>query len=614
MKNNFYKQTIEESPTGYALNESEEVFRIIFENASTGICITAPDGQLLIVNPKFCEIFGYTKEELKKNKFSDITHPDDINISKEGSIKLLDGSINNFSIEKRYIKKEGSIIWVNMTAMLMKDSKGKPKYFITTIYDITSRKQAEDALKESEKLLIAAQHIAHVGNWRLKLDSKMFWASKEAFAIYGIEQDSQYMSATDARKYVYPEYHELLDGKLVGLITKEEKYDVEFKLKNGKTGEECFVQSKAVLVFDEKGKATELVGTIQDITERKKKEEEITYLSYHDQLTGLYNRSFFEKELERLDNGKNLPISIVMGDVNGLKLINDSFGHGVGDSLLKKVAEVIKNGFRADDIIARFGGDEFSIILPKTSAFETEIIIKNIKNLASKEKVGSLNISISFGTETKDNELENIHETIKNTEDHMYRHKLYESSSMRCKTIDLIMNTLYEKNNREMQHSKRVSEICKKIACKMNFDKDYINQIRIAGLMHDIGKIGIDEKILNNTQKLDADEWKEIKKHSEIGFRILSSVNEFSEIAKYILEHHEYWNGEGYPRGLKGEEISVQARIIAVADSFDAMTSDRPYGKKFSEEEAIYEIRRCSDTQFDPEIASLFIEKVLGDS
>jgi len=173
------------------------------------------------------------------------------------------------------------------------------------------------------------------------------------------------------------------------------------------------------------------------------------------------------------------------------------------------------------------------------------------------------------------------------------------------------MNTLYEKSNREMQHSKRVSKICEKIAIGMNFDKDNVNQIRIAGLMHDIGKMGIDEKILNKPELLSSDEWKEMRRHPEIGYRILSSSNEFSEISEYVLKHHERWDGKGYPGGFKGEEISLQSRIISVADSYDAMTSDRPYRKGMSVEEAIMEINRCSGTQFDPNIVEVFVEKIL---
>ena len=531
-----------------------------------------------------------------------------------GSEKSIKDIIENLDENELYSKPvfftiNNGIKWFNIKKNNFDTQRKLTNYLLI---NITERRQAEDAVKESEKRLIAAQLMARVGNWELNLHTKNIWASEEAFNMYGIEHISQCLPLNLVQESVFPEYRESLDVALIGLITKKEKYDEKFKIKNIKTGEERFVHSKAILLVDEGGNAVKVVGTIQDITEYKKAEEEILYLGYHDQLTGLYNRRFYEEELKRLDTERNLPMTIAMGDVNGLKLINDSFGHAMGDELLKKAAEVIKKGCRADDIIARLGGDEFVIILPKTDAFKTEQIIKRIKDLSLKEKVGSIDISITFGHETKNNKEENIQEIFKNTEDHMYRHKLSESSSMKSKTIDLIMNTLFEKNNREMLHSKRISEICEDIATKMNFNKDDINQIRIAGLMHDIGKIGIDEKILNKTQKLSSNEWKEIERHSEIGYRILSSVNEFSEIAEHVLEHHEKRNGKGYPRGLKGEEISLQARIIAVADAFDAMTRDRTYGKALSEEEAINEIRRCSGMQFDPTIARVFIEKVLG--
>lgn len=269
-------------------------------------------------------------------------------------------------------------------------------------------------------------------------------------------------------------------------------------------------------------------------------------------------------------------------------------------------------GCRATDIIARLGGDEFIILLPNTDAVEAEKVIKRISALALEERMGSIEVSISFGSCTKVNAKESIQEVLKNSEDQMYRHKLFESLSMRSKTIDLIMNTLFEKSNREMLHSKRVSAICEDIAVMMGFDEDDVNQIRLAGLMHDIGKIGIDEKILNKPQKLSNDEWNEMRRHSEIGYRILSSVNEFSEIAGFVLEHHEQWDGSGYPRNLKGEEISIQARIIAIADAYDAMTSVRPYRIALSRVEALTEINRQLGKQFDPEITEVFIKKILN--
>ncbi|MBK5246454.1 MAG: transporter substrate-binding domain-containing protein [Peptostreptococcaceae bacterium] len=391
--------------------------------------------------------------------------------------------------------------------------------------------------------------------------------------------------------------------------TKKTKNYDEIKIYS--TGEKCYFDMLKAPYLDANGNIIGIIGVGRDMSERKKNEEEVLYIGYHDQLTDLYNRRFYEEEITRLDIKRNLPLTVAIGDVNGLKFMNDSFGHSVGDDLLIRVAEALKVSCRGDDIISRFGGDEFAILLPTTNCYEAEMIISRIKDILLKDKMYGINISISFGIKTKVDEKENILDIIKNAEDDMYRHKLYESTSMRSKPIDLIMNTLYEKNHREMLHSKRVSKLCEKIAKKMDMNVDKISQVRTAGLVHDIGKIGVDERILNSSRKLDANQWEEIKKHSEIGFRILSSVGEFSEIAEFVLQHQEKWDGTGYPRGLKGDQISMEARIIAIADAYDAMTSERTYGKVMTEEKAIAEIKRCVGTQFDPEIAMIFIEKVL---
>ncbi|HEY5556544.1 diguanylate cyclase, partial [Acetobacterium sp.] len=387
---------------------------------------------------------------------------------------------------------------------------------------------------------------------------------------------------------------------------------IEIELQNKNGFVKTFLFNTAI-IFDSDGLTpVSIICQGQDITERKKSENEILYLSYYDQLTGLYNRRFYEEELKRLDTRRNLPLSLIMGDINGLKLINDSFGHAMGDELLKKAAKVIKKGCRIDDIIARHGGDEFVIILPETNAAETEKIIERIKDLSANEKIGGFGISISFGFETKEKEDENIKAIFKKAEDRMYRDKLSESPSIRGKTIELIMSTLYEKNHREHLHSIRVGELCAVIAAEMDFSKDDVNQIRTAGLMHDIGKIGVDDKILNTPRELSPDEWQDIKRHPEIGYRILSSVNELSEIANQVLQHHEQVDGEGYPKGLKRSEILLESRIIAVVEAFDAMTSNWTFRRALSEEDAINELKRCSGTKFDPDITRLFIEKVLG--
>ncbi|WP_010238238.1 bifunctional diguanylate cyclase/phosphohydrolase [Clostridium arbusti] len=352
----------------------------------------------------------------------------------------------------------------------------------------------------------------------------------------------------------------------------------------------------------------ELEACVKQLTNS---EQKLKYLSYHDQLTVLYNRRFFQEELKRLDVERSFPLTIVMGDVNGLKLINDSFGHAMGDELLKKVAEIIIKGCRCDDITARLGGDEFVILLPKTGSYEAEQIIKRIKAMASTQKVNSVNISISFGYETKKNKEEKIEEIFKKAEDHMYKKKLFESPSMRGKTINAIISTLHEKNKREEHHSLRTSELCKSMGEALGLDEGEIEELKNVGLLHDIGKIAIEENILNKQEKLTDDEWKEIKRHPEIGYRILSTVNDMLEIAEYVLSHHERWDGMGYPKGLKGEEIPLQSRIISIADSYDAMTSERSYRSSLTEDVAIQELKINAGVQFEPELVRVFIEKVL---
>lgn len=340
--------------------------------------------------------------------------------------------------------------------------------------------------------------------------------------------------------------------------------------------------------------------------------EKVINLSHHDQLTGLYNRRFYEEELKRIDTKINHPLTIVMADVNGLKIINDSFGHAMGDELLKKTAEVMRAGCRADDIIARIGGDEFVILLPKTDAFEAGDIIKRINDYASKEVIVCSGISISFGYETKDNEEEEIEEIFKKSENYMYRKKHSKSSSMKETTIGAIFSNINEKNQSEQLHSHRVSELCGRMGEAIELNEYEIMQLKMVAMLHDIGKVEIDENILNKPGKLTEDEWKEIKRHSEIGYRIINSVNDMSDMAGCVLTHHERWDGKGYPKGLKEEEIPLMSRIIAIADAYDAMTSDRSYRSALPEEAALEELQNNAGTQFDPGLVSEFVEKILS--
>jgi diguanylate cyclase (GGDEF)-like protein len=481
-----------------------------------------------------------------------------------------------------------------------------------TLKLLKSLEKENEARKRSEKAMVEAQKLAHLGSYEFNFENDNVSCSEEVLNIFGVADITAVNTKERLLQFIHPDDIPGVLENIDRVMVEKSTADFIFRILY-QAVEERIINMRMIPQFDENKKHIANFGTIQDITRIRKTEEEIRYLSYHDYLTGLFNRRFYEEVLIKLDSEENYPLTLVMADVNGLKMINDSFGHAVGDQLLQKASNVIKSGCRENDVIARLGGDEFVIILARTDAETAALIIKRLEVLAAREKIRGLKLSIAFGSRTKIRKEENIQKVLKNAEDDMYRHKLYESASMRSKTIELIMNTLYEKSNREMMHSSRVGQICEKIGMRMKLDQDEINQIRTAGLIHDIGKMGIDEKILNKPGTLSDDEWKEIQRHPEIGYRILSSANEFSEMANCILEHHERWDGRGYPKGLKGEEISLQGRIVAVADSFDAMTSDRTYRKGLAQDDAIAEIKRCAGTHFDPLVAKMLVEVVYSE-
>lgn len=358
---------------------------------------------------------------------------------------------------------------------------------------------------------------------------------------------------------------------------------------------------------------TEMKQTLEEQYETlKKRESELYHLSYYDQTTGLYNRRFFHEQLNKLDTEEYFPLGFIMGDVNGLKLINDSFGHQIGDQLLMKTGELMQRFCTKEQYICRIGGDEFAIIAPNTNEEELKNIISNIKAHSNEHGLENINLSISFGFSIKHEETEDILVIMKQAEDYMYSNKLLEGPSIRHKTIDTIIQTLHEKNPHAKNHSTRVAELSKKMGYELNMTEDQINLLETIGLLHDIGKIAISNRILEKSGPLTAEEWREMKRHPEIGYRILSTINEIAQIAEYVLYHHERYDGTGYPRGLSGENIPLFSRIITIVDAYDAMTSDRPYRKKLTEEEAINQLVQNAGKQFDTDLAKLFVEKVLN--
>ena len=366
------------------------------------------------------------------------------------------------------------------------------------------------------------------------------------------------------------------------------------------------VQYSISAVRNKKNNTKGAVVIIRDVTSERNIQKQAEYLSFHDHLTDLYNRRFFEEELLRLDTLRNLPLSVIMIDVNGLKLTNDAFGHETGDRLLKKVAGIMKKECRNDDIVARLGGDEFSVILPKTDAVQAKLIMDRITGSADKENLKSIVISVAAGYATKTSPDQNIDEIIKIAENNMYSDKINTGKRMRRKTFELITVNLFEKYSYEQDQSERMKKLAARIGSAMGLSKDQISTLETISYYHDIGKIIIPPRLLTRPSDLSLEEYDLVQRHVEAGYQIMKSQEEYSSIAIYVLSHHERWDGNGYPRKQKGHEIPLLSRILAVLDAYTAMTGNLPYKKSLSTDSAIMELKKNAGLQFDPEVVDIF--------
>jgi|GEM_PF-1840088 len=351
----------------------------------------------------------------------------------------------------------------------------------------------------------------------------------------------------------------------------------------------------------------EMVGavvTFMDNTERKRTEEHIKYLSCHDSLTGLYNRMYFEDALKTIDVKKNIPISIIFGDLNGLKLTNDIFGHAAGDALIEKSAEILKKVCRDEDIVARVGGDEFIILLPNTDKQNAEKIIQRVQNEFSEAKMSAIKCSMSMGYDTKTSSKIAIERTLENAENSMYKDKTNNRKSVNEQMIKTIVDALHEKNAEERHHAESVSGIAQVLGKELGLSEVDMKMLKKAGLLHDIGKVVEEEEnaISNETR----DQAHKIHQHAVVGFRILNLFDDTLDIANIVYSHHERWDGNGYPKGLKSQGIPFLARIIAIAENYDWLMRK----KKMTSDEAITEIIDHSGTKFDPALVEVFAQMI----
>jgi diguanylate cyclase (GGDEF)-like protein/PAS domain S-box-containing protein len=586
----------------------------LFKNSLDAIVSIDEQYCIVDINQSFSDLFGYNLDEVKGKHVDDV-----MNMGKSGSAdqEITARVIAGESVEDqgtRY-RKDGSPVEVLIKGIPV-IIEGKMAGGFGIYEDISERKKAAVEIETQKRRLENVIEGAAVGTWEWDTQSGKTvynenWARMLGYTLAELKPD--YLTVFES--LVHPEDLEQSNRAAERHLAGDTPfYECELRMRH-KQGHWIWVLDRGrVLTRSADGKPLSMFGTHTDITERKLAEEQLRYMNLHDTLTGLYNRTFIEAEMKRLDTARQLPLGIIMGDLNGLKLINDTYGHPIGDQALQLAAEIIRKSCREDDIYARWGGDEFVIILPQTSASDAEKLCNRIIKNCQDIFIEDVPVSVALGVACKEKADDLLYKVLQLAENNMYKNKLTESRSTKSAVLKALLKTLEEKSYETEAHTRGMQKMAQLIGKQINLPDAELSRLDLLITLHDIGKINIAEEILIKNGPLTAEEWETIKKHPEIGFRIARATEEFAHVAEDILAHHERWDGTGYPRGLKGSTIPLLARITAIADAYEVMTNGRPYKTAMPEREVGAEFLRCSGTHFDPALVQIFLSIFTGTS
>ncbi len=587
------------------IKESEIMYNVLFHGASSYQIISDVEtGQILKVNQMAVEKYGYTLDEFCQMTIYDLSP-----LSKK-EVRNIIQTKNEKEIDfilVKHILKSGEIIDVEVrTSLIEINSK---LVLFANVLDVTKRLEDERNFRDVNLRLEATLQsvtdgvivtnevgIIEIANdvARKYLSESNILAGEKITDVIRIYEEKQNIDFTVIYNFVINNNEPFSSKNPYILLSNDEDTTmyIEFSL--------------SPIVYDER-KTFGTILVFRDVTIDYEKTNRIQYISQHDFLTGLYNRYFIEEEMKRLDTHRQLPITLIIGDVNGLKLTNDSFGHIEGDNLLKEIGSILKKSCRSEDIIARWGGDEFLILLPKTSRKDAEKVVRRIHDLSSKSRFEYFTPSISLGVASKNENEINLSSVLLEAEQEMYNNKTQDGKILRKELLKNIENKLLHIHPELGLHSTNVAILCKTFGEYLSLPDEDISVLVNFATYHDIGWIAIDESILLKQDKLTDLELRKVKEHPEAGFRIMKSIPEHSNLAELIISHQEHFDGTGYPMNIKGQDIPFMSRILSICDAYDFMINTSIYKDQKTKVEALQEIKKCSGTQFDPELASKFI-------
>ena len=605
-------------------------------------------------SPRWYDLMGYTPEEFLADPekthawVRDRVHPED-RIRVDQALKdHLEGRSEGFFVEYRLLHRDGTTRWIQTReGVTERDEQGRPLRLSGVALDVTERKREEQArallyrlgemAQEARTLqeLFPAIHLALLEFMRVpNLFIALYDPQRDliSFPYYVDEMDQEIPGPIPPGKTLTA--HVLRSGRPL-LLRPERRDELVASGELVPIGSPCRdwlglpLKSKgralgvlAVQSYDDDLRFTEedervlafVSGQIALAIERKQAEEQVAYISFHDPVTELYNRAFFEEELYRLDTRRNLPLSLLMGDVNGLKLVNDGFGHLMGDLLLRRTGEAIRSVCRQEDVVARWGGDEFVVLLPRTPEDQASAVAARIREAVARIDDLPVQPSIALGVAVKLDPEEEVRTTLlRQAEERMYRNKLTESASARSALLESLKEAFWEREEGQREHGARMREMALHLGAAAGLSGNELEDLALVALLHDIGKAALPPDLFRKPS-LTAEEWEQVRQHPEIGCRIAKASPDLVGLAPLILAHHERWDGSGYPQGLKGEEIPLISRIVALGDAYDIMTHPQGYGAPTrTHREAAQQIAEGAGTQFDPYLARLFLRILAGE-
>ncbi len=576
----------------------------IVQNISEGIIISDLSGNVIFANPTLLDMLGYNAEEFIGSHWTTVVPAEYQHLVEEADTRRLKGIADRYELIFR--QKNGALLTFQVSGSPYHDyTTGELAGNIAVLTDISERKKAEELLKASEeRIRLMTRNIKDV---IVETDTNGYYTyvSDSGPNVLGYGQELIGQRTFD---YIHPDDVEKVLLSFSQISDRNKIARLEYRFRHPKRGY-IWVEGTGGTYHNSDNETMVLV-TIRDVAERKKAEDALHYLSLHDQLTGLFNRRFFEGELRRFAGAREYPVAIVSADFDGLKLINDTLGHSAGDGYLIAGAGVLKTALRSSDILARVGGDEFALLLPRTTQEDGEKLVARIHHSIDSynQTTEGLPLSISIGLAVCENSNSSLEETFRRADSAMYQDKFERSKNARTAIIRYLMDSLSEHDKAAKRVTDQVQELSVKLGQALNLNNSLLSKIEQLARVRDLGNITLSGQLLQKTSNLTEKESELIRQHAEIGYRIFSSSPDpvLAGLADLVLKHHENFDGTGYPLGLKGEDIPLECRIIAVCAAYCAMTNPRPYAETLTPAEAMKELKRCTGTQCDPQVVEVF--------